>query len=65
MDDARTERRPPQAWADALQRARADVAAGRTSEADKVIGELEAEDPAELEAETGAAAMQRPASSSG
>ncbi len=48
-----------------MQRARADVAAGRTSEADKVIGELEAEDPAELEAETGAAAMQRPASSSG
>jgi hypothetical protein len=41
----------PQSWLAALHRVRADITAGRVSELEPFLRELEAEDAAELEAE--------------
>jgi hypothetical protein len=41
----------PRSWLAALERGRADIAAGRVSELEPFLSELEAEDAAELAAE--------------
>lgn len=44
-----TPTRPPETWLAALDRADADLAAGRTQDFDVVLSELAAEDAAETE----------------
>jgi hypothetical protein len=58
MDQSDIPRRAPQSWLDAIARAEADVAAGRTRDFEEVMRELEAEDAAELEAEAAHAGGQ-------
>jgi hypothetical protein len=50
MDDTPAPRRAPAAWIEAIEQARAEVAAGQTYDFDEVIAAFEREDEAEIAA---------------
>jgi hypothetical protein len=49
MDQGNIRRLAPQSWIEAIARGEADVSAGRVSDLEPFLSELEAEDAADLE----------------